>query len=203
MFLSQLTLNPRDRDARRDLANPYELHSTFERTFPTGRVLWRLEMTRQGPPTVLVQHTSEPVWAALADTYLAREPEMKTLDLKRLLEPERLLRFRLRANPTVTRFDPIAQKNKRHGLTLLEDQLQWLDGQFMRSGLEPVGFTVSNTERIVTHKRSAERPITVLAVTFDGHARVHEPDAAHALLEAGIGHAKALGMGLVSVAPAR
>jgi CRISPR system Cascade subunit CasE len=203
MYLTRLTLNPRDRNARRDLANPYELHSTCERTFPTGRVLWRLEVTRQGLPTVLVQHASEPDWAALAETYLAREPEMKTLNLQHLLEPERLLRFRLRANPTVTRFDPNANKNKRHGLTRLEDQLDWLEHQFMRSGLEPVGFTVSHAERITARKRNANHPIIVYAVTFDGHARVQNPDAAHATLELGLGHGKALGLGLLSVAPAR
>jgi CRISPR system Cascade subunit CasE len=206
MFLSRLTLNPRDRDARRDLGNPYDLHSSLERAIPNGRFLWRLEIARgQTTPVVLVQHAGEPDWAALPETYLDAHhgAQTKGLDLPGLLEPQRLLRFRVCANPTVTRFDPIAQKNKRHGLTQLEDQLDWLQKQFSRSGLEPVGFTVSSVERVVTRKRSAERPITVLVVTFDGHVRVREPDAAHQMLEMGIGHAKALGLGLVSVAPAR
>jgi CRISPR system Cascade subunit CasE len=206
MFLSKLTLNPRDRDARRDLSNPYDLHSSLKRTIPDGRFLWRLENTRtQGSPVVLVQHAGQPEWAALSETYLDAHDGVQTraLELAQLLQSDRLLRFRVCANPTITRFDPIAQKNKRHGLMQLEEQLDWLDGQFMRSGLEPVGFTVSSAERMVTRKRSAERPITVLAVTFDGHARVREPDAARGMLEAGIGHAKALGLGLVSIAPVR
>lgn len=204
MFLTRLTLNPRDRDARRDLANPYDLHSTLERAISDGRVLWRLEVTRDNTlPTVLVQHAGEPDWTAFPESYLTHGPDTKSLDLARLLEPGRLLRFRVCANPTVTRFDPESQKNKRHGLTLLEDQLGWLERQLVRAGLEPRGFTMSHAERVVARKRSAERPITVLAVTFDGHVRVSEPDNARRTLEEGVGHAKALGLGLVSVAPAR
>ena len=46
MFLSKLVLNIRDRQARCDLARPYELHRTLWRAFPDddpGRVLFRID----------------------------------------------------------------------------------------------------------------------------------------------------------------
>lgn len=49
MFLSNPVLNPKSREARRDLANPYDLHRTLARAFAPdeqtapGRFLWRLE----------------------------------------------------------------------------------------------------------------------------------------------------------------
>jgi len=62
MYLSRLTLNPRDRNARRDLSSPYELHSTLARMFAdapqqTERVLFRLE---RGENRVLIQSRTRP-----------------------------------------------------------------------------------------------------------------------------------------------
>mgnify|MGYP002136949035 FL=1 len=37
MFLSKLILNPKSREARRDLANPYDLHRTLARAFAPTR----------------------------------------------------------------------------------------------------------------------------------------------------------------------
>ena len=36
MYLSQLTLNPRNRRAQRELAAPYQMHKTLMRAFPFG-----------------------------------------------------------------------------------------------------------------------------------------------------------------------
>jgi hypothetical protein len=50
MFLNRIHLDPHCREARRDLSDPYQLHSTLCRAFsgperkcPEGEFLWRVE----------------------------------------------------------------------------------------------------------------------------------------------------------------
>lgn len=193
MFLSRLTLNPRHPGARRDLANPYELHSTLARALePDTGFLWRLEEL-----TLLVQSRAHPDWGRLEPGFLARPSESKPLDLERLAAPGRPWRFRLRANPTVTR------DGRRHGLTRLEDQLGWLRRQGERHGFRVLGVTVSAADRVRARKRQASAPITLQSVTFDGHLEATDPAQLAAVVRAGLGHGKALGLGLLSLAPAR
>lgn len=52
MWISKLVLDLRSRSARRDLANPYEMHRTLSRAVSRAleegkeRLLWRVEPTR-------------------------------------------------------------------------------------------------------------------------------------------------------------
>ena len=123
MYLSQLVLDPRHRQARRDLANRYDLHATLCWSFADprqARPLWRMELTRPGePPCVLVQSLERPSWERLAERHRGYfiDHRCKALTLPERLAPDQRLRFRLEANPTVTR------AGKRHGLWRLDEQL--------------------------------------------------------------------------------
>jgi CRISPR system Cascade subunit CasE len=207
MYLSKLTLHPHHPQARRDLANPYSMHATLSWAVADRegeRLLWRLE---GGPreAVLLVQSLTTPDWHALFE----RHPGYAQLDEKspKLFEPVlksgQLLRFRLRANPTVTKFDPEKGKGKRFGLVKLEDQLAWLHRQGERYGFALPGAMVSSVERVRARKRRDDgdegHVITLQSVTYDGHLRVNEPDALLAALQGGLGHAKALGFGLLSI----
>ena len=64
MLLSKIHIDPRCRDARRDLSDPYQLHSTLCRAFcladrkcSEGIFLWRQEPETDpsGYPRILVQ----------------------------------------------------------------------------------------------------------------------------------------------------
>jgi CRISPR system Cascade subunit CasE len=105
MFLSKLVLNVRDRQARYDLARPYELHRTLWSAFPDsdpGRVLFRIDTDRMGLcPFVLVQSDLRPHWRRLDERgshYLLAPPELKEFQPS-FTRGQRLC-FRLRANPT-------------------------------------------------------------------------------------------------------
>jgi CRISPR system Cascade subunit CasE len=105
MFLSKLVLNARDRQARCDLARPYDLHRTLWRCFPgndPGRVLFRVDPDRIGaPPTILVQSDLRPQWERLEERgehYLLAPPDLK--EFQPSFTSGQCLRFRLRANPT-------------------------------------------------------------------------------------------------------
>lgn len=202
MYLSRLTLNPRSKQVRTDLANPYEMHSTLCRAFvppevkcPAGTFLWRLELTRaQDDPVLLVQSCVEPNWQGIGIQAYFHRAETKPYKLPEQLRVGQVLRFRLEANPTVTR------DGKRHGLRKVEEQIEWLSRQASKSGFEIVGAMVGQSERRSFRKRQSEKPITVWIATFDGHLRVTEPKKLHSAVQEGLGHAKALGLGLLSVA---
>src|SRR3546814_15735159 len=74
MLLHRIHLNPRCKEARRDLADPYQMHETLCRAFfpqetkcPPGALLWRHEpeTDRQGRTRVLLQSRVPPDWSRI------------------------------------------------------------------------------------------------------------------------------------------
>lgn len=206
MYLSRLRPDHRHARARADLASPYQLHATLCRALAgegqaPPRFLWRLEAGRA--PVVLVQSPRPPEWERLEQRYpgyFAQAPESKPMPLEHL-RPGQVLRFRLRANPTVTRKDPHnPERRKRHGLRGVEEQLEWLSRQGEKGGFAVLGATVAQSERVRTFKHGGGSPIVLQAVLYEGHLRITELEAFNNTLTGGLGHAKALGFGLLSVA---
>lgn len=198
MYLSKLILNLRSKQVRKDVINPYDMHATLSWAVANAeeeRVLWRLEDDRR-TPTLLVQTLTPPDWNAL----LIRHHDYAQVDSKSPkhveleLELGQLLRFRLRANPTVTK------NGKRYGLSKLEEQLEWLTRQGKRHGFEVPGAIVSSSDWLSFKKSGVPHTISLQAVTYDGHLRVQDPERLHVAIERGLGHAKALGFGLLSIA---
>jgi CRISPR system Cascade subunit CasE len=150
MYLSRLTLNPRNRRVQKELANPYELHRTlmsaFPATLPEGeRVLFRVDVDdRTGVPTVLLQAHGQPDWAWLGDPrangYLLRPPESKPFELA--FTPGQTLAFSLRANPTVKHSEPGQRQGRRDPLYKEEDQIAWLERKAAAGGFRLVRVTV-------------------------------------------------------------
>ena len=196
MFLSRLRLDPRHRGVRRDLGSPYEMHRTLWRAFPDrqSRVLFRVDADEGlSPPVVLVQSQVKPDWTALDDdSGSVLDSACKEIALG--LSVGQLLRFRLRANPTVCR------DGRRLGLQTPADQLAWLDRQVKRAGAETVSSSV--TRSILQTTRRGPTPQVHQVVDYDGVLRVLEPDLLVAAVESGIGKAKAYGCGLLALARA-
>ncbi|MDL2344054.1 type I-E CRISPR-associated protein Cas6/Cse3/CasE [Deinococcus sp. MIMF12] len=207
LHLSRLTFDDRDRRTARDLASPYALHQTLRWAFPGAgvesaplpdgeRLLWRQE----DRATLLVQSLAPPDWDALN----ARHPgslrawEVKTVDLTPALTAGRPLRFRLRANVTVRKLDERG-RSRRHALRGPHEQLGWLDRQGERHGFEVL---VADTVHSGTVKtRKGAQTLTLHTVTFEGVLRVTNPSALLNAVCGGLGHAKALGCGLLSLGP--
>jgi len=146
MFLSKLVLNSRNRQARRDLASPYELHRTVWSAFPDtepGRIIFRVDADRTSAhPVVLVQSDLRPQWGRVkqggSDYFVAPPEPPKEFELP--FTRGQRLRFRLRANPTkkvgsLSKVDRLAGAQARDGHTkngrrvaLLreEEQVAWL-----------------------------------------------------------------------------
>lgn len=221
MLLHRIHLDPRCREARRDLADPYQLHATLCRAFsppdtkcPAGAVLWRLEpeSDSERSPRVLVQSELSPEWDRIGvPGWLTRADHAIDLNVRlRLddLQPGQRFRFRLRANPCVTR------NGKRLGLMRLSEQEAWL----VRKG-DLHGFSLSHRalagriespqlrpdvrvsqEQMLGGRQHDGNGIRIYSVLYDGVLTVTDSTAFVTGLRSGIGHGKALGLGLLSVA---
>lgn len=208
MYMTRLRLNPGHPLARRDLSSAYEMHRSLSRAFADSpeaqphRFLWRLESTTPGSTTdefatVLIQSSRSGHWEALSDRtdYLHEPPQEKKVSLDTLLVPGRSCIFRLACNPTVTR------DGKRLGLWREEEQLAWLQRKADKHGFEVDGVHVRRSERMSWSQGRGGHRITVQVVQFDGGLRVRNPNLVAKVLCNGLGHAKALGLGMLSVAP--
>lgn len=222
MFLHRIHLDPRCREARRDLADPYQLHSTLCRAFskpdtkcPESEFLWRLEPETDpsGCPLILVQSRTIPDWTGIGvKGWLAMADP--AVDLKVRLNIDSLkagqrFRFRLRANPCVTR------NGKRLGLLRLEEQETWLARKGEQHGFSlPLlaSFDLSETtrkridvrvsqEQMLRGNQHSGNPVSIYSVLYDGIVMVTDLDKFRTALQTGIGHGKVMGLGLLSVVP--
>jgi CRISPR system Cascade subunit CasE len=219
MYLSRLILNPRSRQVRRELSNPYELHRTILQAFPDqdqggpGRVLFRLESPADRPAqaglALLVQSDKEPDWGWLAATagYLWAGPEQnpacKSFDLS--FQPGQRLYFRLRANPTVKRKFPGESASKRVGLYKEEEQQAWLARKAEQGGFQILSSQATAEGKVggQIHRSTGEsHNLNLLAVRFEGLLQVTDPERFRQSLQGGIGSGKGLGFGLLSLARA-
>lgn len=203
MYLNKLTLDFRNSAARRDLADPYEMHRTLVRAFVTDhtqvppRFLWRLEpQLAPGKAVVLVQSAQSADWSGLRSNrdYLQNMPETKHVSLDQLLEANAAYRFRLLANPTVTR------NGKRYGLVTEDAQLEWLNRQGKHHGFLTQAVMVTATD--ILKSRKHEGVISLRRVCYDGILQVVDVPKVKAALLSGIGPGKAFGCGLLSLARA-
>lgn len=217
LYLSRLLIDPADPAARRDLGDIYELHRTVMSGFPERlsddeRVLFRLDEDRAGRPSLLVQSRNAPDWGRLPPGWLAADPfdPAPNPAVKRVepaLERGRVLRFRLRANPTVKlrRDDRLSN---RVPLATAAQQADWLARQAARHGFELLrvdlaGSQVDASSSQADNGRRAAKasPLKVVAVTYEGLLRVTDGERLAAAVASGIGPAKAFGCGLLSLAP--
>lgn len=205
MFLSRLTLDPEHPHARRDLASAYEMHRSLARAFavdahsPPARFLWRLEPDRSGltGSVVLVQAAHAGHWDTLAaqSGYLQDLQANKPVQTDRLVRPGQPCRFRLLANPTVTR------AGKRYGLHDDDARMAWLQRQGQKHGFALLSAARSANGRITAAQGARSRRITLDAVLFEGLLQPLDAAALRLALISGIGPGKALGLGMLSLAP--
>lgn len=151
MYLSLLSLNPRNKAVQQELRQPYQLHRTIMNAFTQGGVdkprnaddahgvLFRLdEDVNTNLPIVIVQSRSTPDWNWLdqendvrQQPYLMRPIQTKVIQIG--LETGQRLSFRLRANPTKRFSAGKGNKGKRMALLEVDTQLDWLQRKFERA----------------------------------------------------------------------
>lgn len=227
MHLHRIHLNPRCKEARRDLADPYQMHSTLCRAFfpaetpcPAGALLWRLEpeTDHEGRPRMLIQSREIPDWSRIpVPAWLAQvEPGLNLAQKLALdtLKAGQAFRFRLRANPCKTvdgkrqgLVHPdaqqawLARKGEQHGFALPESATpDYFDFMQSPEGRAYHDVRVSHGQ-ILKGSQHGGNAIRVYSALFEGRLVVTDAARFRKALETGIGHGKVMGLGLLSVAP--
>lgn len=227
MHLHRIHLNPRCKQARRDLTDPYQMHATLCRAFfpadipcPAGSLLWRLEpeLGPAGKPRVLIQCDATPDWSRIpAPDWLAHaDPGLDLLQKLALgsLTTGQAFRFRLRANPCKTvqgkrlglvrpdaQRDWLARKSERHGFRLPEAATRdYFDFMQDNEGRAYHDIHVSH-EQMLRGRQHGGAAISVYSALFEGRLTVTDPTRFTQALRTGIGHGKVMGLGLLSVIP--
>ncbi len=195
--LSRIVMDVRSRGYRSDIENPYGMHATLSRCIAGGeeRTLWRIQESSGPRVTILVQHGGDIDLGQLAERGELRAPALETLLVdEALIDDGAVHRFRIHANPTVTR------GGKRYGATGQEAHYAWIHRQSEANGFEVLG-VLAHTERMLTAKPlQPNRPaIEFLQVVYDGHLRVANRQKLLVGIRNGIGHAKAFGCGLLTI----
>lgn len=198
MYLSDVVLELPKR------VNPYDLHRQLWQLFklPPGSprpFQFRVEQLKNNQARVLMQ-SSIPT---------EREVEGATVQRQKAFAPVfsngQRLRFRLKANPVKTIKDENGRvngkgetKSCRVPLIQEEQQLQWLARKL--EGAAMLGEVVIRSRENI-YFRKGKHPGKVVAVIFEGVLQVQNKEAFAELLTMGIGPAKGLGCGMLSLAP--
>lgn len=192
MYLSRLIVDSRTKEGQKILADLYRQHRMVMGGFKDydsqelGRVLFRLEPESKEVVFLLVQSQKEPDWSHL-ESFVHTETKRFDLSL-----PKGIYRFRLRANPVVTR------DKKRYGLVGEKDQRAWLLKK--ETGFEWQDFRIIDEGHLIMTKNG--KRVFYKSVRFEGLAQVNDPKKALMTINEGIGPAKGFGFGLLSLAKA-
>ncbi|MBL1261208.1 MAG: type I-E CRISPR-associated protein Cas6/Cse3/CasE [Thiotrichaceae bacterium] len=186
--------------------NAYTLHQSLWELFPNRPnekrdFLFRVEQEKTGVGvSVLMQSQQEP--ALDIESVELKAKRDYSLDL----HEGQCLRFLLKANPVKTIKDEKGRKNSkgevrkcRVPLIKEEEQLQWL-----KQKLDGIAILkeIQISPCLPLYFLKQGRAGKVVPLKFEGLVTVADPVAFSALLENGVGPAKSLGCGMLSLAPA-
>jgi len=143
MFLTRFPVNMTRRKSRAMLASPYELHAAIAGSFSEsvannseGRVLWRLDRSKNGAVNLLIASPEKPSLVGLDEQigWPDIEHQWKTRNYDPLLnqlEVGQRYAFRLVANPVVSRSGIAneAGRSKRIAHLTVLQQAAWLAGE--------------------------------------------------------------------------
>ena len=209
MYLSDIQLHCMKREAARLIGDPYKLHAALMSGFPADsvnpadeRVLFRQEPPTPGSPwvQVIVQSQMAPDWTPLLERY-SDSAHVGTKELALAFRAGQRLRFRLRANPTVTR------NGNRLGLVGEPDQRAWIERRAAGFGFALELYQVIDEGMVGGYKKAAEgeegrgwRRMSFRAVRYQGLLKVTDAALLQDAVSNGIGPAKGFGCGLLSLA---
>lgn len=199
MFLSKVFIN------WRWARNPYQLHRAIWQLFPDRpeadrNFLFRVEEIKAGHGSMLLLQSRD----APQDADVAQVLASKIMNL--CVPEDVLLRFRLRANPIKTIKDEHERLNTRGTIKSCrvpliheEEQLTWLQRKLADAALLQTAQVIQE-QPLYFHKDDHGGKIQ--PVCFDGVLTVADTERFTALLTQGIGPAKGMGCGLLSIGKA-
>lgn len=221
MFLTRFQINPARRNARKLLSSPHAMHAAVRSAFADvadyertdARTLWRLDTPGTATAHLYIASPGRPDL-----THLVEQAGWPTTETWTTREYDGLLdslragqewAFRLTANPTHSgRKTAEAKETQRFGYLREQEQVDWLVRRAERHG-----FALASQEdgrpNLRLHRRQEQSfkrgmgTVTLTTATYDGLLQIVDADAFRRALTNGIGHAKAYGCGLLTLAPAQ
>ncbi|MBQ1388911.1 MAG: type I-E CRISPR-associated protein Cas6/Cse3/CasE [Clostridia bacterium] len=204
MYLSRIKLDTSRTETMRALASPSVFHGAIESADEERtRKLWRLD-TLYGDQILLILTEKQIDLSGVSEQFSYDGTfETKVYDglLDRITNGSRW-QFRLKANPTIQKFD----KKKGRGKVLAHITTEY-QGEWLKKQAEKNGFALNDDEWLVTgsrwyifkKNRHKKDNVRMLAATYEGVLTVTDAEAFKNALTKGIGREKAFGMGLLTV----
>ena len=205
MYLSRVELDPIRRSTMTALAAPQKFHGAVESAFSgeRRRRLWRLDRLGEKLYLLLLSEEMPDLSGVVEQFGTGAAPESRNYDpLLARITPGSRWQFRLAANPTKSCKD--AQRPAARGTVAAhcttQYQKQWLLDRAAKHGFAVSEGSFAVTRKQTYHfKKNGTRPVTLLAVTYEGILQVTDPEAFKALLCEGVGRGKAYGLGLMTI----
>jgi CRISPR system Cascade subunit CasE len=160
-------------------------------------LLWRLESKDSLEPVLLVQTFNHPNWQEVFRRSGGDYGELASDSPKEfhpVFSEGQILCFRLKANPNVMR------NRKRFGIYREDELYRWLRRQMEKAGTTLMEATILSREKVVARRKGPSGRMTLNAVLFEGRVRLLELEKLVDAVRSGVGHGKALGLGLLSLA---
>lgn len=208
MYLSRMELNTGERSTMKALVSPNLLHGAIEAAFPgpRERKLWRIDRLGGKHYLLLLSPEQPQLHRAVAQFGFPDSGRpWETKDYSTLLDRIReggIWRFRLTANPTKACKEEAGGRGTVHAHITVNYQKQWLLERCRKHGfsLEEDGFTVVESRWLRFYKgNSGRRPVSLLAVSYEGILKVTDAQLFKKTLTEGLGRGKAFGLGLLTV----
>ena len=227
MFLTRFHLDARSPTGSRLLQDPQRMHAAISRAAPShdvppgslaaelaqapGRTLWRLDRDNPAAPILWIVSAARPELDDVAEeagkvvdgiVYESR-PYEGLLDR---LETGQVYAFRLAANAARSgRRSPESAATQRFGHVTAAQQLAWLQARAESHGFSLRKSTAGELDAAVVGRRRLAfsrqgRRVTITLSELMGHLEVADPNRLRASLVRGIGHGRAYGCGLLTLA---
>ena len=205
MYLSRVELDPIRRSTMTALAAPQKFHGAVESAFSgeRRRRLWRLDRLGEKLYLLLLSEEMPDLSGVVEQFGTGAAPESRNYDpLLARITPGSRWQFRLAANPTKSCKD--AKKPAARGTVAAhcttQYQKQWLLERAAKHGFALTEGAFQVTRKQTCHfRKNGKRPVTLLAVTYEGILQVTDPEAFREMLCQGIGRGKAYGLGLMTI----
>jgi CRISPR system Cascade subunit CasE len=222
MYLTKFFLDPQTKQGSRAIRNPQFLHANIAKftscTIPigdadkiNGRTLWRLDGTYSAVPIVWIVSPTEPTLDDLVKEMGKKVDGIvyKTRSYQPFLDglkAGQIYSFRLAANPVHSGrsvYEP--NQTKRYGHVTASQQQLWLQQYCQRHGFplrlrdgEPKVAIIGRGRRSFPRQG---KNVAITVAEYIGELEVCDPASLRNALTNGIGHAKAYGCGLMTLAP--
>lgn len=206
MYLSRIELNIALRETMKALVSPSMFHGAVENSFEGERArrLWRID-DLNGKKYILILSETIPDLQQFSRQF-GYPGKYETKDYSPLLE--RISnggkwRFRLTANPVISKSNGTGTRGKIMAHVTPEFQKKWLSNRAEKLGfsLNEEEFQTVQSKRYDFYKKDggSSPRIRLLSVTFEGFLTVTDAEKFKETLCAGIGREKAYGQGLLTI----